>query len=311
MILCLGPTPALQRVMRFKRLTLDAVNRAAVTLDGIAGKAVNVAKVLQALGEEPLLTGFAGGERGSVLCAALDQCGIMHEFVTVAAPTRQCVTVIDEVAGTHTELVEESRAVEPADYERLLAIVRHRVAGCRALVMSGTLTPDGPVDFYAQCVRLVQAERIITVVDAQGPALLAALPAKPGLVKPNRAELGTALGRQMNTDADVLAGLRELCERGASIALATAGRLPTLVFDGQRAWRIVSPTVQAVNPIGSGDAFTAALVWRLLRGDDLGEACRWGAAAGAANALTPRAGEVNREDLERLARAVEVEEVKG
>jgi tagatose 6-phosphate kinase len=62
-----------------------------------------------------------------------------------------------------------------------------------------------------------------------------------------------------------------------------------------------------VNPIGSGDAFAAGLLWRLLRGEDLGEACRWAAAAGAANALTLMAGEVHGDDVERLAGQVTVE----
>jgi sugar/nucleoside kinase (ribokinase family) len=67
--------------------------------------------------------------------------------------------------------------------------------------------------------------------------------------------------------------------------------------------------VKAVNPIGSGDAFTAALVWRLLRGEGLGEACRWAAAAGAANALTLMPGEVEGAEVERLAGSVRVEPV--
>ena len=65
MILCLGTTPAVQRVMVFTKLTLDAVNRAATTLDGAAGKSVNVAKVLKSLGERPVATGFLGGDRGT------------------------------------------------------------------------------------------------------------------------------------------------------------------------------------------------------------------------------------------------------
>jgi fructose-1-phosphate kinase PfkB-like protein len=64
-----------------------------------------------------------------------------------------------------------------------------------------------------------------------------------------------------------------------------------------------------VNPIGSGDAFTAGLIWRLVRGDDLGEACRWGSAAGTANALTAMAGEVNRADVDRLAPEVDVRRI--
>jgi tagatose 6-phosphate kinase len=62
-----------------------------------------------------------------------------------------------------------------------------------------------------------------------------------------------------------------------------------------------------VNPIGSGDAFASGLLWRLLRGEDLGEACRWATAVGTANALTPMAGEVHEDDVQRLAGQVTVE----
>src|SRR3974377_1213801 len=108
MILCIGTTPAAQRVMVFRKLTLDAVNRAATTLDGAAGKSVNVAKVLKTLGEMPVAVGFLGGDRGEELKSILAAKGIEHEFVPVAARTRQCITVVDESAGTHTELVEDS-----------------------------------------------------------------------------------------------------------------------------------------------------------------------------------------------------------
>ena len=43
------------------------------------------------------------------LRAALAEKKIEFDFVTVNAPTRQCVTVIDEAKGTHTELVEEEK----------------------------------------------------------------------------------------------------------------------------------------------------------------------------------------------------------
>ena len=120
-ILCAwAPRPPLaQRVMIFRELTLDAVNRATTTLDGVAGNPVNVAKVLKALGEQPIATGFLGGDRGEFLQATLTEKGIESDFVTVSTRTRQCITVIDESAGTQTELVEESRPVEPADFVRL------------------------------------------------------------------------------------------------------------------------------------------------------------------------------------------------
>jgi tagatose 6-phosphate kinase len=309
MILCIGTTPAAQRVMVFRRLTVDAVNRAGTTLDGAAGKAVNVAKVLQALGEQPVAVGFLGGETGERLRAWLGARGIELDFVNVAARTRQCLTVIDESAGTTTELVEESQAVTAADYEALMGVIRRRVPGCRAVVMSGTIAAGGPGDLYFHCTKLAREAGVLAVVDAQGAALVEALKAGPGLVKPNRSELGATLERELKDEAAICAAMRELCERGAERVVVTAGKEPILAFDGRAFWRVRAPRIDAVNPIGSGDAFTAGLVWRLVRGEDLGEACRWAAAAGAANALNLMAGEVKREDVERLVQQVAVEKL--
>jgi len=309
MILCIGPTPAVQRVMVFPKLAIDAVNRAVRTLDGAAGKSVNVAKVLKSLGEQPLATGFLGGDRGDDLRALLQAREIEIDFVEVNKRTRQCITVIDESGATQTELVEESQPVPEADYDALARVVQKLIPSCRAVVMSGTLTPGAPADFYLRCTRMANESGALTIVDAQGPALIEVLKAAPGLVKPNRSELAATLGHDLKEEAVALSAIRDLCDRGAQRAVITAGRAPALAFDGRKSWRIRSPRITAVNPIGSGDAFTAALVSRLLRGDDLGEACRWASAAGTANALTIMAGEINLNDVQRLLREVAIEEI--
>lgn len=309
MILCLGTTPAAQRVMVFQKLALDAVNRTAIALDTACGKSVNVAKVLKALGEHPVALGFLGGDRGAFIETQLDAKGVEHGFIPVAAPTRQCLTIVDESAGTHTELVEEGHRAPLSDYQKLEMMVQRRVGDCRALVLSGSLTPDGPQDFYFRCAQLARAAGVLSVVDAQGAPLANALRAGPGLVKPNRQELVATMGQELKDDAAVMSAMWELRERGAQRVVVTAGKQTTLAFDGRRYWRITPPTIEAKNPIGSGDAFTAGLVWRLLKGDDLGEACRWASAAGAANALTLLPGEVERADVERLAKKVKAERI--
>jgi tagatose 6-phosphate kinase len=293
--------------MVFPKLTLDAVNRAVTTLDGVAGKSVNVAKVLKALGEQPVATGFLGGDRGEELRAQLEARGIELEFVKVTPRTRQCTTLLDTSVGTHTELVEESQPVTAADYEELMRVIRRRAKGCQAIMMSGTITPGGLVDLYFHGTQIARDAGAIPVVDAQGVVLIKALRARPGLVKPNRLELAATLGRELKNEASVMSAMRELCERGAQRVVVTAGKEPALAFDGQSWWRVHAPRVDATNPIGSGDAFAAGLVWRLLRGEDLGEACRWASAVGAANALTMLAGEVRRDDVELLAEKARVE----
>jgi tagatose 6-phosphate kinase len=307
MILCIGTTPAAQRVMVFRKLTLDTVNRAVTTRDGAAGKAVNVAKVLKTLGEEPVVAGFLGGERGAQLRSLIETEGIALAMVAVAANTRQCITVIDEAAGAQTELVEESGAISHSDFESLMALIAERARNARAMVMSGTVAPGVPADIYLRCTRLAHELGAFSVLDAHGPPLVQALAASPGLVKPNRAELSGMLRVPLQDEESVKSAMKALQARGAQRVVITSGKDPVLAFDGGGFWRISVPTIRAVNPIGSGDAFTAALVWRLLSGDGLGQACRWAVAAGAANALTLMPGELGLPDLNRLVNETRAE----
>ena len=59
---------------------------------------------------------------------------------------------------------------------------------------------------------------------------------------------------------------------------------------GSRA-EAVPPSVQAVSPIGSGDALAAAYTWAMTRKTQpragAADALRWGVAAGTASALLP------------------------
>jgi len=215
MILCLGTTPAAQRVMIFPQLLLDAVNRAVTTLDGAAGKSINVAKVLKTLGEEPIVISFLGGDRGDEVRALLQAQGIELEFIGVPARTRQCITVIDESAGTQTELVEESQPVAAEHYDKLATVIRERVKGCRAAIMSGTITPGGPEHFYFQSTQLAREAGALTVVDAKGPLLLEALKARPSIVKPNQKELALTAGQEFADEACVM----QPCDSCMSAAL--------------------------------------------------------------------------------------------
>ncbi len=311
MILCIGATPAVQRVMIFRKVELAAVNRAVTTQEGAAGKSINVAKVLKALGAKPLATGFLGGLRGGMIRGTLDAKGIPSEFLNPRVETRLCTTVIDQSTGAVTELVEESQPVEAAYYEQLTAVIRRHSPRCRALIMSGSLTPGAPQDFYRECTQIARELGKLSILDAQGPALTQAIKAQPSLVKLNRSELGATLGQALLDEAAVIRAMREVQRLGAARVVVTAGHLATLAVDEGGAWRIQPPRISAINPIGSGDSFTAGLVWRWLSDDDMGEACRWAAAAGAANALTAMPGELDIRDVQRLLEQVIVERLAG
>ncbi|MFE0513793.1 PfkB family carbohydrate kinase, partial [Streptomyces sp. NPDC058964] len=80
---------------------------------------------------------------------------------------------------------------------------------------------------------------------------------------------------------------RLLLAGGPRSVVVTLGAEGALVADDRGVVRIPSAKVAAVDTTGAGDAFTAALAWRLGAGGSLAEAARYAARVGAA-AVTKR-----------------------
>jgi tagatose 6-phosphate kinase len=305
LIICLGTTPALQQTMTFERVVIDDVNRAIETRQYASGKPINVARVLHTLGRRPLASGFVGGETGKFIRRDLEEIGLAHDFVEVKSATRICVTMVDRSAGTATELIEESAAVGRNDCDLLLAKLRSLMVQCEGLVLSGKLAPGVPEDFYARCI--TEAAGKLVILDATGDALRRALPARPTIVKPNQKELAETAGMTINSDASLKDAISKLITAGPKWVVVTAGAGKTVVSDGKQFWRLATPSVHVISPIGSGDSFAAGLVAAVSAGQEVPEACRLAVACGAANAMTPFAGHLRKDDVNALLTGIAVE----
>ncbi len=297
----------MQRSMAFAALHLDEVNRAVEVSDYASGKSINVAKVAHTLGEDVLATGFLGGDNGRFIRQDLNTLGVPHDFVGVEPRTRMCITVIDRGSGRVTELVEESREVEPIAWETLQSRVSDLLRKTKLLVLSGSLPPSPPRDFYAFCIDRANAANVRTILDAAGEPLRQALSKRPFVVKPNRSELAKTLDCKIDSDGAFRDAMKRLIDLGPTWAIVTEGKVGVTISDGKQFWRIRSPEVKAISPIGSGDALAAGVAVALVRGESMPQACRLGVACGAANAMTDRAGVLRREDVDALLPQIRVE----
>ena len=312
-ILCVGLTPTVQRTQHFASLTLGEVNRASETVTTASGKAVNVARVLDTLGALVCLVQPLGGDSGRYVHKNLP---FSQEIVWAEddAPTRTCCTLLESSpviggGGGVTELVEEASALSEADRERLVACVRGKLslALTTALALSGSLPPGTAPDFYA---RLCAASPTPVMLDAQKEPLRLALVERPYLVKPNRQEAIVAL--QLPADTSALACAQALCEAGAQNALVSEGKAGAILLTAENsAWRILPPKIVARNPIGSGDALMAGVLFsHFIQRATLLESVRFGTACAAANCLTLTSGVVDPETINQLLSQVVLESVQ-
>jgi tagatose 6-phosphate kinase len=299
-ILCVGGTPAMQRTLCFKSLEAGAVNRAYEARVTASGKVVNVARAVTVLGGKALLVTFLGGDPGRFVARELEAGGVPHEVVWAEdAPTRVCMTLLAD-DGPVTELVEEALPVSEGGVAALEEVVRRRLREAEALCLIGSFPPGVPDDFYARLTEAAHEAGVRVLVDAQKAPLRAALEEHPFLVKPNLEETAATLDLP-DVEPDARAAVVALIEAGARWALVSTGASGSLLGDGSgELWNIEPPRVEAINPIGSGDAMAAGILLALGRGSDMLSAAAYGTACAAANALTPTSGVIRPADVDAL-----------
>jgi fructose-1-phosphate kinase PfkB-like protein len=128
----------------------------------------------------------------------------------------------------------------------------------------------------------------------------------PELVKVNRSEAAGVLGLDPGTDLIEMAKHLQGKTGGAVVLTDGAAGSRGLGVDG-RAYAVGAPALRGRFGVGSGDSYLAGLLSALDRGEGLGAALRWAAAAGAANAQVPGPGSFDPDLVERLRADVVVE----
>ncbi|MEW2401057.1 ribokinase [Streptomyces sp. NPDC046862] len=93
---------------------------------------------------------------------------------------------------------------------------------------------------------------------------------------------------------------RALLALGPRSVVVTLGAEGALVASAEGSARVPSVTVEAVDTTGAGDAFTAALAWKLGTGAELAEAAAYAARVGAA-AVTKAGAQVSFPTAEEVA----------
>ena len=309
-VLCLGLTPALQRTMLFGKLEVDEVNRARQVVESAAGKSLNTARALATLGTSAQTAGFNGGQTGRAIAAFLKAYGVTSALTPMTADTRICTTLIDQEAGTVTELVEEAPAPSAAAVARFVRENLRRTREASLLVISGTLPPFAGDDFYVGFVRAAAKAGVPVVIDSHKTALIDVLFERPLLAKLNVRELAVTLQEPMSSERRVLRGMRDLLGMGARNVFVTQGGKSSYLMTSKKVWRFTPPTIERhVNPIGSGDCTTAGIVHALLKGRGLREAVCFGLACGSANVESLTPADLNLTRVRALGRCVKAEAV--
>jgi tagatose 6-phosphate kinase len=304
-ILAAGLSPAWQQILLFDDFAPGEVNRARDAHWCGSGKVLNVGLGLAHLGAESRTITTLGGPGRAAIEAEFAELGVPLRAVPCCAATRTCTTILDRSTRSTTELVENARPLAPDELAAFIAAYSEEMAQAQVAVLTGSLPHGAPIGLYHDLIGRTSAAAI---VDARGPELLAALPGRPLVVKPNREELARTVGRALREDADLLAAMRGLNSAGAQWAVVTAGREAVWVTSTNATYRFVPPAVDAVvNTIGCGDALAAGLAAAVARGETVIDAVRYGMAAAADRLRSLLPGRLDPRRVAEIARGIVVD----
>lgn len=160
--------------------------------------------------------GFVGGATGQMLERGLSDLGIATDFVHIVGETRTNVVITDANAERHVKVNEVGPKVRADEVAAFLDRARERVRPGDIWVLSGSLPPGVPPDFYAQFIALVQAGGAKALLDSSGEPLRLGYVTGPYLVKPNAVEAEEVMGREISS-TPTRSMLRSFsCARGSS-----------------------------------------------------------------------------------------------
>ncbi|MFZ5927765.1 MAG: 1-phosphofructokinase family hexose kinase [Acidobacteriota bacterium] len=287
MILTLTANPAIDRNVTVDRLVFDDRAYILDTRKSAGGRGINASCVIHSFGGQTLAIAICGGKAGRQLEEYLGCCGFPCEFVRVRSEIRTNLTIADR-HGLAIKLNEIGPELTAAEVAKLEKAVRSKLGGAQWLMLCGSLPPGAPADFYARLIRAAEEAGVRTLLDADGEALETAMEAHPTVVTPNQQEAERLLSRALLTRAHFQEAAERIRGMGArNVVLSLGARGAVGAFEDGTIWEAIPPRVEALCPIGAGDALAAAYVWALTSDATQPEALQWGVAAGTASARLP------------------------
>ncbi len=146
----------------------------------------------------------------------------------------------------------------------------------------------------------------IVALDADGEPMREGVRLGPHIIKPNIHELSHLIGRTIESEEEIVATSRALCDQGVETVIVSRGAKGLIVVSKEGIIKAVPPRVDVQSPVGAGDATLAGFVLARSKKRPLEDCVRLACASGAATAMTPGTELCRREDVEKILPQVQI-----
>ena len=286
MILTFTINPAVDRTVLVDHLVFEDRGYILAQTQSVGGRGINASRVIQSFGGKTTAILTAGGQTGTSIERMLKDEGFPSDVVRIQGESRTNLTISDK-QGLTVKLNELGPAVTDAELAELKKAVQRRIDKASWLMICGSIPPQVSSHFYTDIIQLARKANVKTLLDTDGDALLHGVESHPTVVTPNQQEAERLLNRALLTRSQFLEAVMRIQAMGAESVLLSLGARGVIATDGKDTIEVIPPRIDALSPIGAGDALAAAFTWAMEKKKTFADAVRWGVAAGTASAAMP------------------------
>lgn len=309
MITAVSLNPSIDRTLTVEKFTQGGLNRIVARSDNAAGKGINVAVTVAALGLDAECVGFMYRDSAPLFEKRLMLNSTPYEFIWCEGAVRTNIKVFDRSEGVVTELNESGRPVDEDRLRQMVELVTRHAENSDYLILSGSVPPGCPQDFYETLINAVEGLGCRCVLDADGERLACGLRARPFMIKPNRAELEAMTGARLNSVEEIKAAALRYIDMGVQVAAVSLGADGALITDGETTLYAPRMNIEVKGTVGAGDAMVAGLSAGFMGEHDLEDAFRMGVACASARCMAESHKGIDRTVYKAFLDMVRIERV--
>jgi 1-phosphofructokinase family hexose kinase len=302
MILTVTINPLLERRFYYPQIDLSSVNRNGKVILKAGGKGINVNRQLNKFGLNNLALLFSGGNNGKLLRESLRNEKINFSGFSIKNETRDAAVIIDQSKNKIYSFFKSDTKVSTSEVESFILKLGKMIPTCELVVFSGS-SPCKETDIiFPEGIRIANKHDKVSICDTYGTHLKDCLTASPTIIHNNSDEIQSSLDVNLESEKENLLMLNSFYKKGIKQAFITNAENPFYASNFDFHYKVSLPKIDTVDSTGSGDAFTAGLIYGWHNRLNYVEQLRFASALGVCNAQSFEVCEI---EIERACQMIE------
>lgn len=290
MIYSLTIAPSMDYCMNMEDKTIRVGHTNRPRNDGVqlGGKGITVGRMLNNLKVKNFPILALGGVVGKSISRMVKNEYDHWLFLDTEGDSR--IDVIIQGVGSDTRFNPPAPPLAKDELEKLYYFFDRNLTFGDVLILAGS-TGSEVETFYADICKKYENVGAKIILDTTKKALTSALPYHPYMIKPNDDELAQTIGRQLNSEDEIIKAGLELKENGPKTLMITLGsRGAIYIAEDGSVYRASNAVGKQVSAVGAGDSSIAGFVKGIVENVSMEDRLRYAMAAGGATAFSKGLG---------------------